>query len=183
MVFFLLKLDQFCLRFDRFWVLFNNYRIWHLPVHQKFLPNVVLIELICNFTESIAYWILTTSKAKPSMLSYLQCDQLVEFEVAQFFTKVAQKVDTAVFTRIMTFFKKTKTQQLFGLLLQENLQKCLSKIARSDHTGYLLQSCMLNIKVKTKSLRGGGGNKNGRERERKDFRPGKTFFQLSRSVH
>ena len=32
------------------------------------------------------------------MLSYLQCDQLVEFEVAQFFTKVAQKVDTAVFT-------------------------------------------------------------------------------------
>ena len=44
---------------------------------------------------------------------------MVEFKVAQFFTKVARKkVDAAVFTLIVTFFKYiAKTQQIFELLL------------------------------------------------------------------
>ena len=53
--------------------------------------NITIIVVFFKPVEQLVT-VLTSSKVLQ------QCDQMVEFEVAQCFTKDAQKVDTAVFT-------------------------------------------------------------------------------------
>ena len=56
-----------------------------------------------------------------------QCDQMLEYKVAQFRRKVSQIFSTAVFTQIGIFSQKAKKCPIFGLLLQENLSSRLFK--------------------------------------------------------
>ena len=66
-----------------------------------------------------------------------QCDQMVEFKVAQFFTKMPQKVDTAVFTQIVTFFKYLQNSTYTWATFERKFVKISFKIVQSGHTVWL----------------------------------------------
>ena len=65
---------------------------------------------------------------------------MLEYKVVPNFSKVAQKVTTAVFTYNGAFQISPKSQQTFGQLLKIIYHKNLSKITQSGHTGWAVDS-------------------------------------------
>ena len=87
-----------------------------------------------------------TARIAPSLTLHLkmlmviitqdQCDQMLDQKNAQMFSKVAQKISTAVFKSIDLFQNRTKSQStiFFGDFWELICYQKLSKIAQSGHT-------------------------------------------------